>query len=317
MQRLHATVRCLITEQELAEQLVASFQDGYLPEKFFYWTPLSVKSWLDLCTDGAYRNYIRSLALIERCASSWFRSRLEPAEEIMLVSLGAGQGDKDLVLLKALRELGSIAQYTAVDTSQSLLEIALTRAIADGFPARGLKADLGTGETWGVLGSEGPGMRQIFCLLGNTIGAFEPESLIRALSATARAGDLVLVDGEILRDQTMSGYDNPLNRRFAFAPLAAAGIDEQDGNLAFQLSRSEELSGVWRLSKYFEPVRDITFSLGGCHLAMRAGRRFQMSYSLKFAPAALAHMIRSAPFEIEETATSDDGGFEMLLARRF
>ncbi|MBI2839909.1 MAG: L-histidine N(alpha)-methyltransferase [Acidobacteria bacterium] len=316
MDQDYATVRCLITEQELAEQLVASFEGGYLPEKFFYWTPLSVKAWLDLCTDGAYRNYIRSLSLIERCASRWFRSHLEPAGEIVLVSLGSGQGDKDLVLLNALREMGRSAHYMAVDTSQSLLEIALNRAIANGFPARGVKADLGADATWGVLESEARGVRRIFCLLGNTIGAFGPESLIRSLSATARAGDLVLVDGEIIRDQTMSGYDNPLNRRFAFAPLAAAGINEQDGTVVFHLSRSEELTGVWRLSKYFEPTRDVTLSIGGVHLAMRAGSRLQMSCSLKFEPAALGNTIRTALFEIEETATSDDGGFEMLLVRR-
>ena len=43
----------LLTENDLADEFVSAFRARRLPEKFFYWFPLSVRAWLALCSDGA------------------------------------------------------------------------------------------------------------------------------------------------------------------------------------------------------------------------------------------------------------------------
>src|SRR5207247_970289 len=86
-----------------------------LPEKFFYWFPLSVRAWLALCSDGAYRNFVRSRSLIARSAAEL--ARLFPPGPLEVLSLGAGQGDKDLILLEALREHGVRVSYVPVATT--------------------------------------------------------------------------------------------------------------------------------------------------------------------------------------------------------
>src|SRR6266852_5142260 len=87
------TVRSLLTEKELADEFVAAFASRLLPEKFFYWFPLSVRAWLDLCGDGDYRNYVRSRSLIATSASEL--AVLAPSGPLEMLSLGSGQGDKD------------------------------------------------------------------------------------------------------------------------------------------------------------------------------------------------------------------------------
>src|SRR5205807_101160 len=57
-------IHSLLTENELADEFVAAFHARHFAEKFFYWFPLSVRAWLALCSDGAYRNYVRSRAPI-------------------------------------------------------------------------------------------------------------------------------------------------------------------------------------------------------------------------------------------------------------
>src|SRR5207249_3551829 len=47
--------QALLTENDLAEEFVSAFRERRLAEKFFYWFPLSVRAWLALCSDGAYR----------------------------------------------------------------------------------------------------------------------------------------------------------------------------------------------------------------------------------------------------------------------
>src|SRR5437764_12696981 len=120
-------------------RVVTAFEARSLPEKFFYWLPLSVRAWLALCSDGAYRNFVRSRSLIARSAREL--ARLYPPAPLEVLSLGAGQGAKDLLLLEARRDQGARSAYVPVDTSQALLEMACGGALRAGIAAQGIKAD--------------------------------------------------------------------------------------------------------------------------------------------------------------------------------
>src|SRR5207247_11404880 len=87
-------VPALVTENDLADEFVASFRARRLAEKFFYWFPLSVRAWLALCSDGAYRNFVRSRSLIAHSAQEL--ARFFPLAQLEVVSLGAGMGDQEL-----------------------------------------------------------------------------------------------------------------------------------------------------------------------------------------------------------------------------
>src|SRR5919109_3741400 len=114
-------IQALLTENELADQFVSSFKARRLAEKFFYWFPLSVRAWIALCSDGAYRNFVRSRSLIARSAGE-LAGLLAPGP-VEVLSLGSGQGDKDLILLQALGRHGARVSYVPVETSQALLEM--------------------------------------------------------------------------------------------------------------------------------------------------------------------------------------------------
>src|SRR5439155_10845636 len=83
----------LLTENELAEQCLAALRNRYLPEKLFYWFPLSVRAWLNLCKSAApYRNFSRSYELIQKHAVEIARQLTGPsAKQLEVVGLGDGQ----------------------------------------------------------------------------------------------------------------------------------------------------------------------------------------------------------------------------------
>jgi len=307
------SIQALLTENALAAEFVSAFHARRLPEKFFYWFPLSVRAWLALCSDGAYRNFVRSRSLIARSRAELVR--LFPVAPLEVVSLGAGQGDKDLLLLEALREHGARVSYVPVDTSQALLEMACAGALSAGFPAQGIKADFTNPTHLQALAAEPETPPRLLLLIGNTLGAFDPIAEARDLAGLLRRGDALLVDGEVYAgDATVAGYDNPLNRRFAWAPLNAVGIREGDGELVFAAADDARLPGLHLIPKYFQAGRDVEALMGGEALRLARGEQLAMNHSYKYAPETFLGILSDAGLTVRWQATSDDQRFLMALA---
>ena len=307
------SIDTLLTENELAAEFVAGFAARHVAEKFFYWLPLSVRAWLELCSDGAYRNFVRSRSLMARTAPELAR-RFAP-EPLEVLSLGAGQGDKDLLLLEALRACGVRALYVPVDTSQALLEMACGGALHAGFAARGVKADFTQPEQLHALSAEPESPRRLVLLVGNTLGAFDPLTQARELRRMLRPSDALLVDGELYAgDATIAGYDNPVNRRFAWAPLHTVGIGDQDGQLVFEPRDDPRLPGLHLISKHFRATRAVEARLGAETLRLDCGERLEMSHSYKYAPETLLRILADAGLTVHWHAKSDDQRFLMALA---
>ena len=309
------SIQALLTENDLADEFVRAFGERRLPEKFFYWFPLSVRAWLALCSDGAYRNFVRSRSLMARARADL--ARLLPVAPLEVVSLGAGQGDKDLLLLEALRERGLRVSYVPVDTSQALLEMACAGALGAGFPAQGIKADFTKPAHLAALAAEPEAPRRLILLIGNTLGAFDPIAEARELARLLRPDDVLLVDGEIYAgDTTVAGYDNPLNRRFAWAPLNAVGIRDTDGELVFGAADDPRLPGLHLIPKHFRAARDVEASMGGEAMRVERGERVAMNHSYKYAADTFLRILADAGLAARWQGVSDDERFLMVLAGR-
>jgi len=306
-------IAALVTENDLADEFVSSFKARRLAEKFFYWFPLSVRAWLALCSDGAYRNFARSRSLIARSAGELARCFSPGPLEVL--SLGSGQGDKDLILLEALREHGVRLAYVPVDTSQALLEMACGGAIRAGLPVHGIKADFTKPEHLAALAAGPETPPRLVLLIGNTLGAFDPLAEARELAALLRPGDRLLVDGELYAgDATLAGYDNPLNRRFAWAPLHAVGIRDEDGELVFEATDDPRLPGLHLVPKHFRAAKAVEVQMGGETLRLEPGSRLDMNHSYKYAADTFLRILSDAGLGAQWQGRSDDGRFLMVLA---
>jgi len=315
---MSVSIDVVLTELELADEFLSALQRRAIPEKFFYWFPLSVRAWLALCGEGAYRNFSRSHQVIRRHATDV--AATVPPGAVDVVSLGAGQGDKDRLILAALATAGRDVRYHPVDASMGLLEIAVRDAQDDGFLTRGIKADFTDRAQLRrvdeVTGSH-PERRRLFLLLGNTLGGFDPAAMARRLAALMRPGDIGLVDGELFAGaETLAGYDNPINRRFAFAPLEAAGLSEQDAELVFDITSDAEQAGLYRVTKHVTVTRDATLRVAGEALELRAGDGIAMSSSHKYDEAGYFHVLGGAGLDCRATFRSEDGRFLMTVVQR-
>ncbi|HEY3174726.1 MAG TPA: L-histidine N(alpha)-methyltransferase [Candidatus Polarisedimenticolia bacterium] len=315
-------VSILLTEDQLETDLIAHLRAGRIPEKYFYWSPLSAKAWLALCRSSAYRNYERSMSLIAREAEALAGLA---AGASCWIGLGCGQADKDLLVLRALargRAAHAVPAFLGVDSSLWLLERALAAAAEEGIPARGVKADIerATDLTAAVdLAGGAARGAAVFALLGNTLGAIDYREFLSNLEPLLRRDDLALVDGEIYdADSVAGGYLNEDNRRFAVAPLRTIGLTEADGELIFELRPDPGgLAGLHLLHKHFEVARDLVLTVGGEEIPLARGSRLDMGHSCKYTPVAFTSLLeRTGGLTVERTFTSDDGRFLLAAARR-
>jgi len=299
-------ITVLLTEHEIARQFADAIAAGYLGEQFFYWLPLSVEAWVALCQSPEYRNADRSLGVLSRTTSHL----LELWQGVdTICGLGCGDGSKDLVLLDAFRH----PLYIGADFSQGLLELALAAAAPAARAVRGFKLDIGSDDHLAAVAAAAHdvGRSAIFTVLGNTLGAFDPDRFPARLRRVMRPEDRVLFDGEIFAgDETLRGYDHPTNRRFAFAPLASLGLTEADGELRFELRPGS--AGLHEVVKYFVPARDIQLRVGGREVRLRSQEPLRMSSSIKYDEPAFFERIGRGGFRVEFSEKSDDGRF--LLA---
>lgn len=304
-------IEVVLTENEIADEFLRGFRRRNIPEKFFYWFPLSVRAWLNLCKDGEYRNFIRSYRLVTDAADE-IAEQLPSRVEV--VSLGSGQGHKDMILLGAARKLNRDLTYVPVDSSQALLEMACQGAADAGIEHRGLKLDVENSAHWEKLKADGP--PRLYIVLGNTMGAFDPLEFVRRLRALLRPEDFLVIDGEIFASESMAGYDNPTNRRFAFAPLASVGIRESDGVLRFESKADARFEGLHYFPKHFEPCRNLEVVIGGEMLGLERGARLDMNLSYKYSRLAIPQLLKElGGFEPLREYLSDDQRFLMVFAR--
>jgi hypothetical protein len=301
----------LLREEQIALDFAAALAAGFLDERFFYWLPLSVTAWVDLTAATEYRNSMRAYEVLARSAP--VLARLWPAADT-LCGLGCGEGGKDRILLEAFAECSRRLLYVAADFSQALLERALEGTAPVAATSRGFKLDVRSDQQLRHVAStaSGSGKGCIYAVLGNTLGAFGPAEFPARLRRLMRTQDRVIFDGEIFAgEETLAGYDNPENRRFAFAPLAGIGIREEDGDFRFELG--EGTGGLHEVVKYFVPGRDLALNVGGHDVRLSAGNKLRMSSSIKYAnEELLTDYVSRGGFRVEFSRASEDGRFVLV-----
>ena len=208
--------------------------------------------------------------------------------------------------------------YRPVDASQGLLEIACQSAKDKNFACRGLKADLNNDshltEMQAIL-DEKP---RLIMMLGNTLGAFDPLKFASKLDNIMRPQDFLILDGELFNQtDTLAGYDNPINRQFAFGPLSSVGLSEpNDGRLHIQTDVDNRQAGLYRIRKHFQASRDLKIMLAGETVQILSDTNIEMSWSYKYDRDALTGLITSSGMQLAAEYLSTDKRFLTLLVKK-
>src|SRR5665213_308709 len=244
-------IEVLLTEAEIADEFAEAMEARDLPEKFFYWTPLSVRAWKDLSVTGneSLQQTWDALALKAADLTKAFGAR------VPVISFGAGEGLKDRVILRALHAAGREVKYFPVDASQTLLETACAGAEDDECEALGLKADISSPMHL-LLAADVSEAPRLFLMVGNTLGGFDPLDQVKHVAECLHKGDILILDARICDETVIE--PTPAQMQFIFAPLVSAGIGREDGELKFVENRDDRRDGLYLMTRRFQAGRDLT-----------------------------------------------------------
>ncbi len=290
---------------------------GRLPELFFYTNTRSVKAWLKLCSSKPYRNYQRSLQLARRAAAALI-PQLARARSVQWVSLGCGQGTKEAPFLKRAKAQGLRLHYIAWDASEPLLKMALARAARLQIPNQGIRADWSNSSHWGHLPGRDEAQVRVLSVFGNSLSAMGLAPFLKAAGRALNKGDWLLLDGEIYAgEKTLAGYDHPVNRAFAMAPLRSLGITPSDGSLRFTLRPPSKRSPIGQVRKSFLFSKDRSIRWAGKEFHFHTGQVIRMSPSDKYLLSAMTKRLSTlGPFRLARRFLHSDRRYALWLLEK-
>lgn len=296
-------IEVLLTEAEIAQEFADSLEARDLPEKFFYWTPLSVKRWKELSerSEGSLRATWESLAAKAAGLTAPFGAK------VPVISLGAGEGLKDRLFLRALVAAGRDVKYFPVDASQTLLEMAVAGAEDDDVEVLGIKADIAS-HMHLVLAADVSEAPRIFLMVGNTLGGFDPMDQIKQVADVVLKGDILIIDARLRDGAALPPREE--QRRFVFAPLEAAGVTPDDGQVDFAENRDDRLDGLYMVTRRFQAARDLRFQAGGKEVPMARGERILLNFRYMYTAEAFRWLLTEhAGLRVVGEMNSPDGRF--------
>ena len=303
-------IEVLLTEAEIADEFAEAMEARDLPEKFFYWTPLSVRAWKDVAAVSydSLRQTWDALALKAGDLTKSFGAK------VPVISFGAGEALKDRVILKALQSAGREVKYFPVDSSQTLLETACAGAEDDDCEALGLKADISS-PVHLLLAADVSEAPRLFLMVGNTLGGFDPLDQIKHVAGCLHKGDILIVDARI--DEGDDREPSEAQKRFVFAPLASAGIAPEDGELKFVENSDDRHDGLHLMTRRFQSSRDLTMVASGREIHVERGERIFLNFRYRFTRDAFHWLLtRHAGLKIKGEIPSADGRFVTAICTK-
>jgi hypothetical protein len=298
-------IEVLLTEAEIAQEFTESMEARDLPEKFFYWFPLSVRAWRELSADGSFAGLARTWETLSGKVSD---VTAHFPGSVPVVSYGAGDGVKDRLLIQALKKSGRDVRYFPVDASQTLLETACAGAEDDDVDVVGIKADISSPMHL-VLASDAAESPKLFLMSGNTIGGFDPIEQIKHIAQRLHDGDRLILDAELYGEHASAPTD-PRYLEFAFAPLLSIGVTEEDGEIKFDKKLDERHTGLHMLTKRFHAQRDLRITVSGREIQVARGERIFMNFRYQFTQVAFRWLLeKQGGLKILDEMVSVDGKF--------
>ena len=253
------------------------------------------------------QRYAAEIAGLSRCES--------------LIELGSGTSAKTRLLLRALRDGGTLREFVPFDVDPVVLTEA-SDALAAEYP--GLRIAPFVGDFELDLGSIPASGRRTIAFIGSTIGNLEPAAratFLAQVGGALRPGDTFLLGIDLVKDtgRLLRAYDDPAGVTAEFNRNVLLVVNrELDADFAveeFQHVALWDADNEW-IEMRLRPTCPQRVTIGDLDLAVSfaAGEDLRTEISAKFRRAGIEAELAAAGMRTVRFWTDRDGDFGLLLA---
>ncbi|HTA33954.1 MAG TPA: L-histidine N(alpha)-methyltransferase [Solirubrobacteraceae bacterium] len=225
---------------------------GVLPTVYAYLTSLGYHNWISL-TDDPGNVYFRDAVELYKSHSRTLAKTIIDAvgDELDIISLGPGNGQKDLLLLRSLARLRDASKlyYYPFDVNEGMIATSMRLVGGDQqlrtISVKAMLADFSSLSQFKFV-YQYRRAPNVFLFLGNTLGNLDNDmKFLAQLRTTAMAtGDLLVVEvrNQSLRtdpEQDLGAEDR--NKRFDFGPLEFIGVPYRADNLKYEVLENQSV----------------------------------------------------------------------------
>jgi hypothetical protein len=242
-------------------------QELVLPTVYAYLTNAGFHNWLRLTQDESYEYYADSRDLLRRKASKLADKIKEvlDTDKLDLISLGPGDGAKDVVILRALTEKhfdASDLYYYPFDVNPSMISQAMNttggvRSLKK-IQVKAILAEFASLPQFSAIYQYRPAPN-VLTLLGNTLGNLSNDRLFleQIYGGAMSSGDLFLLEVRKAQESAAT-LRTEANKEFDFGPLEQIGIPFDPKKLHYT-SPSKTYSLVSNTSTILATYESITY----------------------------------------------------------
>ncbi len=313
--------------QNVWASLLESLRSRKINHKFHYDSYKQAQKWMAL--HEAYSPARKDLDC-EGIYDEAFREAVRTSgDNVHLIGLGCGGGQKEARLLKLWKGQGASLAYSPCDVSLALVLTArsVVAGLLDDNKCWPVMCDLAESDDVTKLFPD-IGAKRIVTFFG-MIPNFEPDVILPKLRSILSEQDLLLfsanlapgADYEAGVRKILPQYDNDLTKEWLMTLLLDLGVDRTDGDVVFAI---EEVNGKRKMEDgktYRRVVANFEFRnrreirLGDERIRFEVGEKVRLFFSYRYQRTHITQMLKEQGIGVVENWMTKSGEEGVFLCR--
>jgi len=281
--------------------------------KLWYLTPEQAQAYLDLEDEEEYKKTVtqQELDLIDDNA----KEILEKfgGEPINIIDIGCGDGGKASMLIEKLK--GTKIRYCPIDISSYMVNKAIKKVsetnTVEVIEFQWNISDFENINNISTLLRQGEYKKNVFLLLGNTLGNFEINELLYEIRSSMKGGDYLLIGNGLDHrrpEEILNSYNTEYFNKFSIHPLLQLGLKEEDLKFGVRFKNS-------RIESFYTIKNPKEVSFLGRSLKFEAGDQVIVIVSYKYKKSDFISFM-NLYFDESTVKVSKNGAYSLAICKK-
>ena len=282
--------------------------------KLWYLKPDQAQAYLDLEGSKVYQEKViqEEISLIEKNMGE-FLSKFEN-DSLNIIDLGCGDGKKAAILIEKMK--GKVKmRYCPIDISsymvgKAIKEISRIKA-GKVIDFQWNISDFENIENISILLRQGEYKKNLFLLLGNTLGNFEINELLYEVRSSMKSGDFLLIGNGLDNrhpEEILKSYDTEEVNNFLIHIPLQLGLKREDVTIGTRFANG-------RVELYYTINNDKKINFQNRSVELYSGDQILVSISYKYIKSEFISFLKLY-FDEVIVKISKDGSYALALCKK-